>query len=114
MKKNTIYIFSIIITILITSLGVHSLILAKEDAGSLVSANENNVDDVAEREILSLLLDLRAIDLDSSIFESEAFKSLKDFGVTLAKEPVSRVNPFAPIGNDRAVATSTNADNDTE
>ena len=52
----------------------------------------------AEREILSLLSDLRNIDLSDSLFNSEAFESLVDYGVELSPEPIGRDNPFAPLG----------------
>ena len=51
---------------------------------------------VAEQEILKLLLNMRSIRLDSSIFEDPAFNSLRDFGREIIPEPVGRSNPFAP------------------
>ncbi len=86
-----------LILLAVIALGVNELILAQEDPGSLVSEREAGVTSSTEREILSLLLELRSISLSSDIFQSAVFRSLRDFGVTLAPQPVGRDNPFAPI-----------------
>lgn len=52
----------------------------------------------SEQEILSLLRRLKSISLQTELFESNAFRSLEDFGVTLEPQPIGRSNPFAPIG----------------
>ncbi|MAZ67613.1 hypothetical protein CL652_02485 [bacterium] len=63
---------------------------------SLLSNDSRSEASVAEQEILRLLLDMRSIRLDSSIFENPAFGSLRDFGRDIVPEPVGRTNPFAP------------------
>jgi len=112
MKKNLfIKVLLVSITLLITSLGVGNLIFAQED-GSLVSTKDTGqLGDDTEREIISLLLELRAIKLDSELFESNVFKSLKDFGVVLEPEPVGRVNPFAPLGAELSTTIDPDPDN---
>lgn len=57
---------------------------------------ENNDDS----EVLKLLLDMRTIKLDDTIFQNPAFNVLKDTGQQIIPEPVGRKNPFAPVGND--------------
>jgi len=52
----------------------------------------------AGKEILTLLIDLKSIELDGSIFEDGSFKSLEDFSLPIDPEPKGRTNPFAPIG----------------
>ena len=54
---------------------------------------------VADQEIVRLLLDMRSIRLDGSLFEDPAFRSLRDFGRSIIAEPVGRRNPFAPAEN---------------
>jgi len=54
----------------------------------------------AGREILALLVDLKSIKLDGSIFDQKSFKTLEDFSLPIDPEPKGRVNPFAPIGVD--------------
>jgi len=101
-KFRITHLFLLFLALFVVGFGVHSFLFAQADPGSLVSLNESNgaVDNSTEREILSLLLELKSITLDTGVFESKAFNALKDFGVTLEPEPVRRVNPFAPIGVD--------------
>lgn len=47
--------------------------------------------------ILSLLVNLRSLDLEASIFNRLSFLSLIDFGQVIPDRPKGRVNPFAPI-----------------
>lgn len=65
-------------------------------APTLVSegAQEANV---AERELLATLLELRSITLDEEIFDDTTFRQLEDFSQELVPEPVGRPNPFAPL-----------------
>jgi len=101
-KFRITHFFLLSLVLFVVGFGVHTFLFAQTDPGSLVSLNESNgaVDNSTEREILSLLLELKSITLDTGVFESKAFNALKDFGVTLEPEPVRRVNPFAPIGVD--------------
>lgn len=55
---------------------------------------------VVERELLSLLLELRSVKLTGEIFEDPAFQRLNDFGQVLEPQPIGRKNPFAPIGEE--------------
>ena len=57
-------------------------------------------DNVVEIELLSLLLELRTVQLRGEIFDDPAFRSLNDFGQVLEPQPVGRGNPFAPIGEE--------------
>jgi hypothetical protein len=59
--------------------------------------------------ILAILDKLKNITLDVSIFTNPMFQNLSDFTVELAPEPVSRPNPFAPIGKDVLIATDSGA-----
>lgn len=61
--------------------------------GGVSSADLNN-------EFLDLLLNMKNIDLDTSIFQEQAFQNLQDFSVTVTQEPSGRSNPFAPIGEE--------------
>ncbi len=51
-------------------------------------------------ELLTLLLNLRSITLDESLFGDPAFDALIDFGQELSPEPTGRENPFSPVGSD--------------
>ncbi len=52
-----------------------------------------------DRELIALLLELKGITLDESLFADQRFRSLQDFSQDLVAEPVGRVNPFAPLGS---------------
>jgi hypothetical protein len=63
----------------------------------------NATDTAISDKFLVLLLNMRTIKLDQSIFSDEAFASLKDFSTTITPETnPGRANPFAPIGVDAA------------
>lgn len=68
-------------------------ILSPERIGE---AQENSV----ERELLSLLIELRSVQLSGEIFEDPAFQNLNDFGQVLEPQPIGRKNPFASIGEE--------------
>lgn len=52
---------------------------------------------VVEQELISLLLELRTITLDTRLLDDPRFQSLRDFNQELIPEPTGRQNPFAPI-----------------
>lgn len=52
-----------------------------------------------DQDILRLLLDMRSISLDGSVFNTPAFVLLRDFGREIVPEPVGRENPFAPTNS---------------
>ena len=60
------------------------------------------------QDFLSLLLNVKNIKLDDSIFSDPAFINLHDSSITLTPDAVvGRPNPFAQFGNDAVVATPT-------
>ena len=66
-------------------------------------------DSIIGRDLLVLLAELKATHLDLSIFDSEAFGSLVDFGVIIDKQPKGRDNPFAPVGGASFATTTISA-----
>lgn len=59
----------------------------------------------AERQVVDILLALRAVTLTGTIFSDPAFKTLVDFGTQIVPEPVGRPNPFAPRGASQGTTT---------
>ena len=55
---------------------------------------------VVDKDLVSLLLELKSIDLNESLFLSSVFQGLSDFGIEIEQKPVGRKNPFAPTGNE--------------
>jgi hypothetical protein len=61
----------------------------------------------ASQEFLALLLNIRSIKLDDSIFSNPAFGVLQDYTIILVPEGnEGRQNPFAPIGVDFSAAAT--------
>jgi len=91
-QNKVIIVILIIIIVAFTWFGLSD----KQPTTSLLSSETRGSESVAEQEILRILLDMRSIRLDSSIFENPSFASLRDFGRDIVAEPVGRTNPFAP------------------
>jgi hypothetical protein len=53
--------------------------------------------DPADQDLVTTLMQLRAVTLDGTIFTDPVFMSLQDFGVEIQPEPVGRPNPFLPL-----------------
>lgn len=71
------------------------------------ASGEPNNDEVG-KEFLTLLLNLRTIKLDTTVFDRRSFKELRDFTKVLPPQTdVGRPNPFAPIGTDEVPVTTT-------
>lgn len=76
--------------------------------GSTVASS---ADPLVAQEFLTLLLSVKNIKLDDTIFSDRAFNSLHDSSITLIPDGTEgRPNPFAPIGTD-VVAPPVNAEN---
>lgn len=59
------------------------------------------------QDFLNLLLNVKNIKLDESLFADKAFATLRDSSITLVQEGnEGRANPFAPIGSDTAAAAT--------
>lgn len=90
----------VVIALIIAAFLAYSFFFAgKEEAVLSQSGEAENA--VVENELIALLLELKALKLDDSIFSSSAFQSLQDFSQALVSEPVGRSNPFAPLGSDQ-------------
>ncbi len=60
---------------------------------------------------LTLLGQVKALNLDTSIFNDQAFISLQEYNKIIPEQPVGRINPFAPLKRSGATtvkATSSN------
>lgn len=81
--------------------GIYVLFFKSETppADTLVTTSpEQSELDAMTVDLLALLLSLKTIDIDTTLFSDDRFKSLTDFSVELIKQPVGRPNPFLPIG----------------
>ena len=93
--KTTLLIIAIVAVAFIA----YSFIFGGEKDNDLLTSDSlsDNTSAVVESDLLTLLLDIRSIKLDESVFSNKAFKSLEDFGQDIIPEPVGRENPFAPV-----------------
>ncbi len=77
---------------------------ALQSSGSQLAGGSSplsQADTAISDKFLSLLLNMRTIKLDQSLFTDPAFSSLRDFSTTINPESnPGRENPFAPIGID--------------
>ncbi len=84
----------------------------------LTSRSVSNLPAEEGGDLIALLLELKSIKLDTAILQNPTFLTLQDFSVTLIPEPVGRVNPFAPLGDNAPrntpVSTTTTATTTTQ
>ena len=67
-------------------------------------------DSLGTKDFLVVLLNVKNIKLDDSIFSDIAFSNLRDSSITLIPDGTEgRPNPFAPIGSDASVAPVNNS-----
>ncbi len=59
---------------------------------------------VVGQDILTLVLKLQNISIDSSLFSSPLWTALKDSAAPLSPESQGRTDPFAALGSENAVA----------
>ena len=65
---------------------------------SLLQADPTNAEgNASSARVLSLLGQIKSLRIDTSIFKSEAYQSLRDYSVDIPELDVGRPNPFAPL-----------------
>lgn len=97
-------IFGIVILIIIL-FGAYNITNGANE-GLLLSTRKS--DDLVGNELLALLLEIKSIKLDATIFDRKSFNNLKDFSIEIKSQPTGRVNPFAVIGSEPVQNTSVN------
>jgi len=90
-------IFVIVGLIILAFIG-YSFFFTGKDVAPLTAESVDPSQSAVEQELIGLLLELRSIQLDESLFSDRRFKNLKDFNQDIVSEPVGRTNPFAPLG----------------
>lgn len=107
----------IFIVIALLGFGAYTYISKKKstEQGTLVSSNvgasspsnaSTESEDVSNH-FLDLLLNLKNIKLDTSIFNATTFVALQDFSSPISPDPnPGRPNPFAPVGQDTVTVSS--------
>ena len=93
-NKKTTSGLIIIFTLIFLSMGIFA---TKASTEPLLVAESNNTI-LGEESLVTLVLQVKNLELDGSLFEDKAFTSLKDFGIEIVKQPVGRINPFRVVG----------------
>ena len=68
------------------------------DIGTLESTPANASELEVNKQYIELLEYSKGIQFDATFFDSAAYKSLEETKNDIAKQPIGRSNPFAPIG----------------
>lgn len=87
----------IAVVLIVIAFFVYSYFFAPSKEAALTKQDVSKETPV-DQDLISLLLTLKSIKLDASIFTDPTFQSLQDFSKDLVPEPVGRPNPFAPLG----------------
>jgi hypothetical protein len=104
MSKNIRTIIIAVAAILILFAGYSFFVKKDEPSVTLSTEPVQGAEGNVGREFLAVLLDLKSVELDEAIFETESFKQLEDWSSILSPEPVGRRNPFAPLSAGAMVA----------
>ncbi|OHB19745.1 MAG: hypothetical protein A2854_03780 [Parcubacteria group bacterium RIFCSPHIGHO2_01_FULL_56_18] len=91
---------------LLAAVAAWYLFLRDTTPAPLLTTEDLTTSNVADKDVVETLLQLRAITLSGTIFTDPAFVSLRDNGTQIVPEPVGRPNPFLPLGGSSATSTS--------
>lgn len=124
--KNIIIIVAIVLALILIYVWVTG---SSSDQSNLISSSGTSlpgIDDSATgagvvngssvaakdaENFLTLLLNVKNVKMDVSIFTDSAFASLRDSSIILTPDGTEgRPNPFAPLGKDNVVAPANNTD----
>ena len=86
-----------ILVVLVIGFFVYSAFFKPAGGDALIAQDISPAQTAVEQELIALLLELRSIRLDLSVFDDPEFQSLTDFSQDLIPEPVGRPNPFVPL-----------------
>jgi len=67
------------------------------DDSALLQGDVSVISDNSGAQVLALLNQINAIEINSTIFDSPVYKTLRDFSVFIPRQNVGRPNPFEPI-----------------
>jgi hypothetical protein len=117
-KIKNIIIFTVIFALLILAYVLFfnkdkeekNLVSAPVSSGDATSPNDSTLEQnsLITKDFLSILLNVKNIKLESSIFSEKAFINLRDSSILLTPSgDEGRSNPFAPIGYETGVRPET-------
>ena len=103
MKKSTIIILALIVAAGAAYFYFEGSPLPQDT--SLQAQSASDADNLGSQ-VLSLLNQIRSLNIDSSLFKDPGYLTLRDYSVPIPTLGVGRSNPFAPLPGE-AVAPKT-------
>jgi len=85
-----------IIFIFIAAFVVYAVMTPSENFEALPIMEVSGTSGIGQ-DLVVLLSELNSINLDVSVLANPLLRELKDFGVEIVPQPISRKNPFAPF-----------------
>lgn len=104
-SKKNIIVAVLVVLVLVTGYFYFSGGTPSSDTGLLEVAQTSEATVVAAR-VLSLLNQIKSLNIDTSIFSDPAYQTLRDYSVVISPQNVGRANPFAPLSGASRSATS--------
>ena len=110
--SKKVKIFAIVVGIIIVIIGASSFLKGKSatptpssnglssTTGVVPLPGANTSGTQSADEFSTILSTISRITIDTSLFQNQSYKLLRDVPVSLGSEVVGRTNPFAPIGFD--------------
>ncbi|HEY4502429.1 MAG TPA: hypothetical protein VJH21_01190 [Candidatus Paceibacterota bacterium] len=95
LKKYKLTIFALVIFAVLAF--VYLFYFSGDQTDTLTSNGSTAGATTVDEELLALLLSMKSIKLDATVFQSPEFRSLVDFSRILETEPAGRLNPFASL-----------------
>lgn len=95
-SKKNIIIAIVIVSVLIGGYFYFSGGTPSSDTG-LLEINQTSEATVVAARVLSLLNQIKSLNIDTSIFSDPAYQTLRDYSVVIPPQNVGRANPFAPL-----------------
>ena len=109
MEKSSKMLSNILIALLIIGSAYFGYLYFFDDFSfdSILSLERDHPTASSYPEFVSLLSDLRDIDLDEGSLTLKVINSLQDFSVDIPTRLIGRFNPFAPLGTSNRITGTT-------
>ncbi len=93
-KRYKMIILSGVVTVVLFA--VYSMYFPNNDSSTLTQ-EKGGAGVSVDTELLTLVLSLKSIELNDTLFSLPEFRSLVDLGKEISPEPTGRENPFRPF-----------------
>lgn len=97
----------VLVVVIVTLAFIAYSFFAGRQSDQVLTTTDASQVSAPDQDLIALLLELKSISLDNSIFSNPAFTSLQDFSQELVPEPVGRTNPFEPLSGQSTAKSGT-------